>query len=207
MKAAAIALCTLLAAPAAADGFRIGMHVAGGAAFPAGTPVGGGGIRLGVQRDRVGFLVELGGFGGFAQDTGDPAHRRVSAVFMGGITPMVEVDLDARTFASAGLVLGGGTWTRSVHATDEAGTVRTQSGGVVGDPFVHVLSGADFRIGWRRGTRHHLTIACGIQLLFARGHAASATVSLDGAMRSATDTREVAFLIWPSLSIGWDFKR
>lgn len=203
----ALALCVLLASPAAADGFRFGVHVAGGGGFPEGVPVGGGGIRLGVQRDRVGFLVEVGGFGGFAQDTGDPAHRHVSAVFMGGLTPMVEVDLDPRTFASAGLVIGAGTWAHSSHAEDAAGTVRTESGGVVGDPFVQLLTGADFRLGWRRGTRHHLTIACGVQLLLARGHSASATVSVDGSMRSATDTREVALMIWPSISIGWDFKR
>jgi len=201
------ALCLLLASPAAADGFRIGIHAAGGAGFPEGTPVGGGGLRLGVQRDRVGFLVELGGFGGFAQDTGDPEHRRVSAMFVGNATPTVEVDLDARTFASAGLVLGVGMWTHSFHATDAGGTVRTQSGGTVGSPFLHFLPGLDFRLGWRRGTRHHLVISCGVQLLFGRGHEASAAVSLDGQVRSATDERQVSFMIWPNISIGWDFKR
>lgn len=207
MKAIALTICVLSAGPAAADGVRIGMHVAAGGGFPEAIPVGGGGIHLGFQRDRVGFLVELGGFGGFTQDIGDPAQRRVSAVFMGGITPRIEIDLDARAFASAGFVLGGGTWTHSFHTTDEAGTVRTQSGGVVGDPFLHVLTGADFRLGWRTGTRHHLAISCGVQVLFARGHTASATVSADGTMRSAADERDLAFLIWPSISIGWDFKR
>ena len=207
MKLSALSLCMLLAAPAAADGWRFGLHLAGGGVFPEAAPAGGGGVRLGVQRGRVGFLVELGGFGGFSQDANDAAGSRVSAIFAGGLTPTVEIDLDERAFASAGLVLDGGTWAHSTHATDADGTVHTESGGVVGNPFLHFLPGIDLRLGWRLGTRHHLTVGFGIQVLFAHGHVATATVSSDGAMRTATDVRDFGFVVWPSFAIGWDFKR
>lgn len=207
MKLSALSLCLLLASPAVADGWRVGIHIAGGGAFPEAVPVGGGGIRIGVQRGRVGFLVELGGFGGFARDHRDGADTRVSTIFMGGLTPTVEVDLDARAFASAGLVLGSGTWAHSNQLTDADGTVRAESGGVIGDPFLHLLPGIDLRFGWRFGERDHLSIGFGIMVLFARGHVASATVSADGAMRTATDVRELGFVAWPSISIGWERKR
>jgi hypothetical protein len=207
VKLSALVLCVVLAAPAAADGWRAGIHIAGGGVFPEGAPAGGGGVRIGVQRGRVGFLVELGGFGGFLQDAETAAGSRVSAIFLGGLTPTVEIDLDARAFASAGIVLGVGTWAHSTHSTDAAGTVRTESGGVVGDPFLHFLPGIDLRLGWRFGARHHLTISFGIELLFARGHVATATVSTDGAMRTATDARELGFVVWPTFALGYDFKR
>lgn len=207
MNVAALSLCLLLAAPAAADGFRAGVHLAAGGVFPEASPAGGGGVRLGVQRGRVGFLVELGGFGGFSRDADDAAGSRVSAIFLGGLTPTVEIDLDERAFASAGLVLGVGTWAHSIHSTDADGTVRTESGGVVGDPFLHFLPGIDLRVGWRVGARHHLTVGFGIELLFAHGHVASATVSTDGAMRTATDVRAFGFVVWPSFSIGYELKR
>jgi hypothetical protein len=160
-----------------------------------------------VQRGRVGYLLELGGFGGFSRDASDAAGSRVSAVFAGALTPTVEIDLDERAFASAGFVLGVGTWAHSIHSTDAAGTVRTESGGVVGDPFLHFLPGIDLRLGWRLGGRHHLTIAFGIEMLFAHGHVASATVSTDGAMRMATDVRELGFVVWPTFAIGYELKR
>ncbi|MEO7092625.1 MAG: hypothetical protein ABI175_05200 [Polyangiales bacterium] len=206
MQVVALALCLVLAAPAAADGWRGGIHLAAGGVVPESSPAGGGGVRVGYQRGRVGFLLELGGFGGFSRDSDSAAGKRVNAAFIGGFTQTVEVDLDARTFASAGFVLGVGTWAHSTQATDADGTVRTESGGVVGDPFLHLLPGLEFHLGWRLGERHHLTMAFGIEVLFAHGHQASATVSADGQMRTATDVRELGLIVWPTFSIGYERK-
>ncbi len=206
MKVLALALCIVVAAPAAADGWRGGVHVSAGGVLPEASPAGGGGARLGRQYGRVGFLLELGGFGGFSRDRDTAAGKRVNAIFMGGLTQTVEVDLDPRAFASAGFVLAVGTWAHSSHSTDADGTVRTESGGVVGDPSLHLLPGLDFRLGWRFGERNHLTVAFGVELLFAHGHQSAATVSADGQMRTATDVRELAFVVWPTISIGYERK-
>jgi hypothetical protein len=207
VRISALSLCLLLAAPAAADGWRAGVRIAAGGVVPESSPAGGGGIRLGRQWGRVGYLVELGGFGGFSREGDASTGKRVNAIFLGGLTPTVEVDLDERTFASAGAVFAAGAWSHSSHTTDAAGTVTTESGGVVGDPFLQFLTGVDLRLGWRFGARHHLTMAFGVELLVAHGHQARGMVSADGAMRTATDVRELGFVVWPTFAIGYDFKR
>ena len=221
-----IALCFLLASPVAAETeqltakdlassrnddslrWRAGLQLDGGILVPAPAPDVGITARVGIQRSRVGFLLELGALGAFASDTSDPADSQVSLLAMGHLTPTVEYDVTNRAFVSGGVMLGAGLRTYSKHSVDASGAVSTESGGSETVNVINFMPGLDVRAGWRFGAgAHHLTVALDLKLIAAAGHQGSASVAADGRVVSASDKSQLVVAATPMLVVGYEFKR
>jgi len=179
---------------------RLGVDVTGGVFFPGPAPGAGLAARIGVQRKRLGLLVELGilaGSGGIAGGGDD--HTASGAIFaLASATPGLQYDLGAGAFIGAGVVLGAGLWAHTTDVVDDDTVTQQVSKSAT------FIPGLDARVGWRFGEQHQLTLTVGAKALASAVRTDTVVVSTSAAP-TASVVEGIGWAVLPTLSIGYDF--
>jgi hypothetical protein len=184
--------------------FRAGAGLLVGGILPDAAPVVGFAFRGGLQRNRWGFMLEggLSGALGGALTSGDVHSSRSTLFYHGYIAPTAELTLPP-LFVSLGVPLGVGMWSATSNTVDALGTVQSSARSTIG--VVTFIAGLDARVGRHFGTRHHhLTVALGTKVLFAKEDEATSVVPQQGAIEANRDTG-IGLQFVPTFTIGYDY--
>lgn len=176
-----------------------------GGTLPDAAPVLGFALRGGMQHGRCAFMLEggLAGALGGALKSGDVHSSRSTVFYHGYLAPTVELGVD-RLFLSLGVPVGIGMWSTAGNTVDELGTVRSEARST--PALITFVAGLEGRVGRHFNVhgRHHVTVALGAKLLFARQDESTTTVQLEGAI-SGSHERTIGVRFLPTLNVGYDF--